>query len=279
MPFDSTFSVSAEDAVYVKGGAKPAVTVKHNDDVLKAGTDYTVKYSGNKKPGEGTVTVTGKGNYKGTLKTTFAVKSASLANAHVTAPDKVSAAKMYSAVTLTDSDGKKLKAGTDYFKPSNSSYTYVNDTKLTNGEIRKAGYPVQPKDIAPAGTWIRVTVIGKGNYTGSAVGEYRILAKNYDLSKAKVQFVKDGKTVKSLSKEYTGKPVTLDKSELVVKAGGVELEADDYVILGYTNNVNKGTATVTIAGKGEYGGTKTVKFKIGAEKMTVWETLAGLFGN
>ena len=278
---DNTFTVSVKDAVYVKGDAKPAVTVTHDGKALKAGTDYTVKYSGNKKLGKGTATITGKGNYKGTIKEDFAIDYADLSKVTVTVADKVSAAKMYSAVTLTDSDGKKLKAGTDYIKPSNSSYTYVSDTLLTDGITHRfAGDAVQPKDIAPAGTLIQVTVISNGNYTGTAVAEYRILEKGHDLSKAKVQFVKDGKIVKSLSKEYTGSPVKLEKSDLVVKVGGVVLNENDYDILDdYANNVNKGTATVTIAGKGGYGGTKEVKFKIGAEKMTVWETLAGLFGN
>jgi len=35
----------------------------------------------------------------------------------------------------------------------------------------------------------------------------------------------------------------------------------------YEDNVKKGTARVTIAGKGSYGGTKTVKFRIMSKKM------------
>jgi hypothetical protein len=40
------------------------------------------------------------------------------------------------------------------------------------------------------------------------------------------------------------------------------LTSNDYDIVGYSNNVNLGTATVVIRGKGEYGGTKNVTFKI-----------------
>ena len=32
--------------------------------------------------------------------------------------------------------------------------------------------------------------------------------------------------------------------------------------LEYSNNTKKGTANVTVRGKGQYGGSKTVKFKI-----------------
>lgn len=45
------------------------------------------------------------------------------------------------------------------------------------------------------------------------------------------------------------------------------LKEDEYEIVGYTKNIKKGTAKVTIHGLGEYGGTKTGKFKIIAKKM------------
>ena len=47
------------------------------------------------------------------------------------------------------------------------------------------------------------------------------------------------------------------------------LTTDDYEIIGYNNNVKKGTATLTIKGKGNYGGTKAVKYTIQAKKM-IW---------
>ena len=58
-------------------------------------------------------------------------------------------------------------------------------------------------------------------------------------------------------------------NEIVVKMGKTVLTTDDYEIIGYSNNVKKGTATVTIKGKGNYGGTKAVKFTIQAKKM-IW---------
>lgn len=51
--------------------------------------------------------------------------------------------------------------------------------------------------------------------------------------------------------------------------GSAIKEAPDYEILedSYVNNVRKGTASVKVRGLGDYGGTKTVKFKIQAKKM------------
>jgi hypothetical protein len=63
--------------------------------------------------------------------------------------------------------------------------------------------------------------------------------------------------------------VTLDKSELVVKVGKITLGKDEYEIISnsYENNTKVGTASVTIKGVGNYGGTKTIKFKISAAKI------------
>lgn len=47
----------------------PAVTVEG----LRAGTDYTVAYANNIKPGSATVTISGKGNYTGTINLSFTI--------------------------------------------------------------------------------------------------------------------------------------------------------------------------------------------------------------
>ena len=54
------------------GTAKePAVTVKYNSKTLTAGEHYDVTYENNIRPGTATVTVTGKGNYAGTIVSEF----------------------------------------------------------------------------------------------------------------------------------------------------------------------------------------------------------------
>ena len=56
----------------------------------------------------------------------------------------------------------------------------------------------------------------------------------------------------------------------VVKDGTTQLVKDRDYTLSYNNNVNAGTASVTITGKGNYTGSKTVNFKIG-KAMTLKE--------
>ena len=63
----------------------PSVTVKYGSTKLKQGTDYSVSYSDNYYVGTATVTITGKGDYTGTVHKTFkiipkAVKLKSLKN-------------------------------------------------------------------------------------------------------------------------------------------------------------------------------------------------------
>jgi hypothetical protein len=58
---------------YANKAVTQSVTVKVGDTTLKKGTDYTVSYKNNNKPGKATVTITGKGNYKGSVSTTFTI--------------------------------------------------------------------------------------------------------------------------------------------------------------------------------------------------------------
>lgn len=60
------------------GTAKePAVTVKYNSKTLTAGEHYDVTYENNIRPGTATVTVTGKGNYAGTIVSEFTMTHSS----------------------------------------------------------------------------------------------------------------------------------------------------------------------------------------------------------
>ena len=66
---------------------------------------------------------------------------------------------------------------------------------------------------------------------------------------------------------YTGQAITLNPSDIQVVIDGTPLPATEYEIVGYNNNINKGTAKVTIHGLHNYGGTKTVAFKIKSKSL------------
>lgn len=255
---------------YVKGGAKPVVTVTTRDGAeLTEGVDYTISYKNNTAVTEDatpksklpTMTIKFKGNYSGTVTKGFTITSGSLENATVTVSDIVFNAKGFKAptVTITDADGKKLSAGKDYDK--SIIYTYAEDVTLEDGTSRDEGDAVEKKDIIPAKTVICVQVEGMGAYEGT-LAEATFRVTKLSLAKA---------TFKVKNQTYTGKAITIDGSDFTTAKCGTEklYEETDYVILAktYKNNINKGTASVVIQGTGNYGGTKTVTFKIDAKPL------------
>ena len=265
---DNKVSVLIDDCYkYAKGGVKPEPVVMFGNKMLVKGTDYTVTYKNNTKVNDGSVIktapriiVTGKGNYTGSMTVYFAIEQQDISLLEMTVADKTYANKnnaYKSTPVIKDFDGKTLKFGTDYEK--NLVYTYKKRTKTLAGIWRGAGSVVDVNDIVPADTIIVVTATGKGNYMNTTVSaEYRVTTAT--INNASVTVPKQN---------YTGEAIEPSTNEITVKVGGTELTTGDYEIVGYSNNVNKGTATLTIKGKGNYGGTKTVKFTIQTKKF-VW---------
>ena len=281
---------SAIKVAFVKNGAKPAVVVtaklvNGNTVTLKEGKDYTVTYANNKAVSEGKnltekklplITVKGKGNFKGSIKQTFTITNKSLADAEnpitvtvADVPANKNKGKFVSKPVVTDENGTKLKENTDY----KLSYSLLTETGAVELDT-KTGIVNEP------GSTVRITIIGAGNYQGEGsvlTADYRIT--EFDFTKVTVKVVP--KTL-----PYTTKPVTLTENDLVItmkvgtgKQAVVEElplvttengKTDGYKIIGYKNNVNKGTAQVTLQGCGKYGGTKTVKFYIGTRPFFWW---------
>ena len=258
------------EVYYSKGGSKPEVVI----DGMTVNTDYTLKYTKNTKADtEGTVTVTFKGNYKGTpaKQMNFYINPKDIAEVTVISKDKVYSTKANawkSVPVLTDTDGKKLKAGVDYEKEI--GYSAADGSSLT--------------ESVAAGKVIIVTVTGKGNYTGKAEAYYRILETGKDISKA---------VFKIANQEYTGSEILITDMSQFTETNGLKNayitvnKQKEYLVLGehfevvpgsYIKNINKGTAKVTFRGINEYGGTKTVSFKIGQRSIIdYWQGVKDFF--
>lgn len=71
----ATVTLDQNSYVYDGSTKKPGVTVSLGGDTLGS-SDYSVSYSDNTKPGTATVTVNGKGDYKGTKTATFKINKA-----------------------------------------------------------------------------------------------------------------------------------------------------------------------------------------------------------
>ena len=120
-----------------------------------------------------------------------------------------------------------------------------------NGKMltKDIDYTVSYSNNVNAGT-ATVTVTGKGNYTGTAKGTFKISAA--DASKA---------TVKASNQTYSGAAL---KPAATVTLNGKTLTKDTDYTVSYSNNVNAGTATVTVTFKGNYVGTAKGTFAISA---------------
>lgn len=66
-------SLEKESYEYDGTAKEPSVSVKDDETALKSGTDYTVTYSDNVSAGTAKVTITGKGNYTGSITKTFSI--------------------------------------------------------------------------------------------------------------------------------------------------------------------------------------------------------------
>ena len=254
-----------EDIKYAKGGAKPQPVITHTENgtvrTLREGVDYTLKYSSNtsangkNKP---VLKITGTGNYCGTVTEQYVITAQDLSSLTITAADKAYNSKKkgsyyYSAPKVYDLDGKQLKQKADY------TVRYFDAT--TGQEIGK-------NDAVSNGTQISVTVTAAENssYTGTLSTTY---------------FVRDAKDVKDIAKakfdkiaprQYTGSEIRPEVS-LYTQTGKTKnyLTAEDYEIIGYYNNVKKGTATVLIRGRNAYSGIKSITFKItAADNEMIW---------
>lgn len=269
---DSEGEVMEDDSVptyaFEQGGVKPSVQIVCNGKILVAGTDYTLSYKNNAARTNGNntadITIKGKKNYKGTVSRKFKIDQQDISKLSVDATDVVYQKKAgvleSSKVTVTDVNGKTLVKDTDY---RISGYSYYNDTTLADkdGTLRKEKTPVKlQEDIIPAETIIVVNIMGAGNYKGNTTTYIRVCKKGIASMKVTVK-----------PQTYTGSEIQPGKDQMTVKGEG------QFEIVGYTNNIKKGTAKVTLRGVGDYGGTKVVTFKIVQKPFDVMKWLQKLF--
>ena len=122
---------------------------------LKA-DDYTVKYKDNTDAGTAVVQVIGKGDYTGTIETTFTIRKKDIADLEMQGKDK-------------QYKGRPLSADVNM---------YYNDMKLERSKDYRIKDYVNNENVGTASA----TVKGKGNYTGERTMTFEITPVNlYDL--------------------------------------------------------------------------------------------------
>ena len=154
----SKASVTLSTSTYAYDGKakKPGVMVKLNGKTLKNGTDYTVSYSNNTKVGTAKVTITGKGNYTGSVSKTYSIK-----NNFKKATVSGISTKAFTGKNITQSitvkyNGKTLKNGTDY------TVSYSNNKNIGTATVK---------------------IAGKGSYTGTITKTFKINPAKQEIQK------------------------------------------------------------------------------------------------
>ena len=208
----SKASVTLSTSTYAYDGKakKPGVTVKLNGKTLKNGTDYTVSYLNNTKVGTAKVTITGKGNYTGSVSKTYSIK-----NNFKKATVSGISTKAFTGKNITQSitvkyNGKTLKNGTDYTVSYSSNKNIGTATVKIAGKCSYTGTITKTFKINPAKQEIqKLTAKSKAFFVdwaqkGSATGYEIQYATNSKFTSAKKVTITNNKTDKTTISKLSG---------------------------------------------------------------------------
>ena len=241
---------SPSDKVYDGKEHKWIPTVTDKSKTLKLGKDYTVEYSTSDFTNVGTVevTITGKGNYTGTVKRSYKVTP----KEYTVTTD--SATKTYSGTALT-AGGKVegIVSGETVEFTTTGSQTEVGTSKNTYELVWKSAKAT--------------------NYTlaKESIGKLTVKAKSIiPDDKDTPESDKTGITVNEPSdSKYDGKEHKEVLTVTDTKTGKELVAGTDYSVTYSSDLVNAGTVKVTVAGLGNYSGSFTKTYKITKRSVTL----------
>ena len=243
---DAAITLAQTSLLYNLTAQTPAVTqVKISDHVL--GTDdYEVAYPTDAtNVGTKTVTISGKGNFDTNTHatTTYAITQRSLTE---------------DMVALTIPDGGYVYDGSE----KQPTVTVTDPLPSSPGTVLTTNdYDISYSNNINVSNSAKVTVTGKGNYTGTVDKYFSIAASGIE-----------GDNTFTVELETSGQTFTYNGSAqtpaIVVKSGSTFLTKDTHYTVTYSNNINAGTATITVQGTGNYHGAKTLNFTINPKPLT-----------
>ena len=216
--------LSGTSYAYTGSARKPKVTI----DGLVNGTDYTVVYKNNTNVGTATVVVTGRGEYVGTLTRTFSIYR-----------------------------------GTQNISVLNSTYTKTYGDTAFNLQAQssfggKLTYTSADQSVVSVSSNGTVTIKGPGSTTITINGAE---TSNYKAAVKSIPIVVNQKKLSGSIKLFSGSYVYNGKAKQPKVTLGNLVQNRDFKVV-YGNNVNIGTAKITVTGIGCYKGTLTRTFKI-----------------
>ena len=161
------------DQTYTGLSIRPAVAPVDGNTALTEDTDYTVSYGANTNVGKATITVTGTGNYTGTVSKEWNITPAVLTISGVTVADKTYNGSADATITAVAFDGlkngEKLEIGTDYevigaaFNDEN-----VDTANKVTGTVALKDTEKAKNYTLSSVAFEQTAAIGRADYTGTA---------------------------------------------------------------------------------------------------------------
>lgn len=234
VPMDQVTISNVEDQyTYAGTPIQPTATLTYLDHKLEQGKDYTISYEDNDKAGYGKVTFTGIDHFTGSISKNFKV---------IMPLNYVNVSGVNDTYTYT---GYAIKPSVTLSDHDATIYNYYYQTDYDNNtNVGQASIKVTASDLS------------YNNYSGSITKTFTIVPQSLDAKMIYTSGVHSSYT-------YTGSAIT---PEPQVKYYAKTLIKDTDYTLTYSNNVNAGTATITLKGIGNFTGEKTINFKIKAKQ-------------
>lgn len=217
-----------DNQTYTGMSIVPNVIVMHGNKVLVKNIDYTITFSDNINVGTANFSVNGIGSYFGTKLGTFNI-----------IPARVSDVLTISQIENKNYTGSSI---TPDLEVKFGSVTLVKDIDYTVSFINNIN----------VGT-ANVLVNGIGNFSGTKTTNFTIVSSSATL------FNNLAVSSSSSSMTYTGSALT--PSPIVSNNGVILTQGVDYTV-SYSNNINVGTAIITINFINNFNGTMQTNFSI-----------------
>ena len=221
----SEISINTSNKEYTGNAIKTDISIKNENITLKENEDYTVSYQNNVNVGEATVNIKGIGNYTGNISDTFQIVPIDLSelNVVINTENKIYTGKEITTYVLVKKGSTTLILDKDY------TISYVNNVEIGNATVK---------------------VKGIGNYSGNIERGFQIVSK--DISSLVV-------SIDTSDRTYRGVEI---KPLIYLWDSSNRLQENKDYTVNYDNNINVGTASITINGIGDYSGVVQRKFEI-----------------
>lgn len=246
---------------YTGNEIRAAVTYRLGNYTLVEGTDYELEYKNNVKVGKGEVTITGKGNFKGSETREFTISPRNIGTGDFLIVKVSGGANGTGEYTLSDIEGLdgyyfEYKKGQEV-KPSTVSVEYVDNALNINQPLTEGlDYNLSYGKCDEIGT-VTITISGQDNWSGTKQVQYKIKGNFADYGSVGALT-----SINIPTQIYTGKEIVPQNSEVRFDGSAPLTLKKDFDVGTCSNNINVTTATqgapkaiAAIEGMGDYYGT------------------------